>query len=207
MIKVLLKITAGEKEDIEMHKLLLIAFVSFSFFILSGCASRGTIKSLDYEWGLENQSIQNTIGVRTYENISKDKAMNAMLVAFQRLDLIVENSDANTGFILATANAPKPLTHEEFERVIEIEDGRARSHVSRFVWNFRDFKSKFNTVFLETGEGVQISLRANLHFVGDRASFIPITEFPPEGVKISFPKIWNEFEKVAFIQEKTLKNN
>jgi len=182
---------------------LLLAVLLFALTI-SGCASG--LKDLDAEWGTENQSIQNVLGVKTYE-LPKEKAMAAMLVAFQRLDMIVENSDFTTGVMTAIANAPKPLTHEEFERVKKVEDGRARSHVLFFVWNLRDFKSKFNAVFLSNDNEVQISLRANLSFNGDRKSFVPVTEFPPEGLKIAFPKIWNEFEKVAFIQEQTISKN
>lgn len=184
-----------------MKKLLCLLGLLSCIATLSGCASG--LKNLDAEWETENQSIQNVLGVKTYD-ISKDKAMNAMLVAFQRLDLMVENSDFKTGVIIATANAPKPLTHAEFERVKAIEDSRARKHVLFFVWNLSDFKSKFNAVFLGSDDEVQISLRANLNFNGDRGSFVPITEFPPEGLKIAFTKIWNEFEKVAFIQDKTI---
>ena len=185
------------------NTLLICAVAVISF--LSGCATTGGLQGLDADWGRENQGLQDKLGVKTYENISKEKAMNALMVAFQRLDLIVENSDFKTGFMMATANSPKPLTYDEYEIVKKAENDKAVGYEPRFSWDFfRDFKSQFNAVFLETGNGVQISIRANLNFVGDRTSVIPITEFPSEGLKISLPKIWNEFEKVAFIQEKTL---
>ncbi|MCK5581805.1 MAG: hypothetical protein KAJ18_11100 [Candidatus Omnitrophica bacterium] len=184
-----------------MNKKLLTMTISICLLI-SGCSSG--LQNLDNEWGIDNREIQNKLGVKIYNNISKEKAMSAMLVAFQRLDLIVENTDFETGFISAMANAPKPLTHDEFEQVKKIEDGRARKHALLFSWNLRDFKSKLSVVFLRTQNDIQISLRANLHFVGDRYSLIPVTEFPPEATRIAFVKIWNEFEKVAFIQEKTI---
>lgn len=185
-----------------MNKKLSTIIILSICLLISGCSSG--ITNLDNEWGNDNREIQNKLGVKIYNNISKEKAMSAMLVAFQRLDLIVENTDFETGFISAMANAPKPLTLDEFKQVKNIEDGRARSHVLFFSWNLRDFKSKFNVVFLPTQDDIQISLRGNLHFVGDRVSLIPVTEFPPEGTRIAFVKIWNEFEKVAFIQEKTI---
>ena len=186
-----------------MNKKLSSIIILLSICLLvSGCSSG--LQNLDNEWGKDNREIQNKLGVKIYNNISKEKAMSAMLVAFQRLDLIVENTDFQTGFISAMANAPKPLTRDEFKQVKNIEDGRARSHALLFSWNLRDFKSKLSVVFLQTQNDIQISLRANLHFVGDRYSFVPVTEFPPEATRIAFVKIWNEFEKVAFIQEKTI---
>jgi len=32
------------------------------------------------------------------------------------------------------------------------------------------------------------------------------SEFPPKGLEIGYRKVWDEFEKIAFIQNKTLKN-
>lgn len=187
-----------------MKKSVLFMVTILAASLLSGCVTAG-LKAIDANWGAQNQIILNKIGVRTYDNISKEKAMNAMLAAFQRLDLIVDNADFKLGFLKASANAPKPLTYEEFEKVKNIEDGGVKSRCPFFDWeNMRDFTSEFSVVFLETGNGVQISIRANLHFIGSRAMVIPITEFPSEGLKIGIPKIWNEFEKIAFIQEKTL---
>ncbi|TSA53244.1 MAG: hypothetical protein D4R45_05855 [Planctomycetaceae bacterium] len=174
--------------------------ITTAMLLISGCS----IRNLDAAWAKDNKIISNKLGVRYYK-LPKDKAMSAMAVAFQRLDLIVENMDFKTGFLLATANAPKPLSDEEMQAVIDVEDSRARSHVLFFTWNFRDFKSKFNVTFLETDEGVQISLRGNLEFVGNRNQFIPVTEFPPKAVEIANIKIWDEFEKIAFIQGETLK--
>ncbi len=75
------------------------------------------------------------------------------------------------------------------------------------MWSvFGDFESDFNTMFLETNEGVQISINAKLRFVGNRSMVIPVSEFPPKALEIAYPKIWDEFEKIAFIQSKTLKN-
>ena len=176
----------------------------------TGSVSNGTaddqaaaaLGKLDAAWGKENQGLQNAIGTKTYSSISKEKAMNAMLLAFQRLDLIIDSSDSKTGFIRASSNAPKPLTYDEFEGIKKIEDGRAKSYVPGFEWNLAGFKSEFSAVFIEMNGGVQISLRGTLHFVGDATKFIPLTEFPPEGIKVAFPKIWNEFEKISLAKVK-----
>jgi len=135
-----------------MNKKLSTIIILSICLLISGCSSG--ITNLDNEWGNDNREIQNKLGVKIYNNISKEKAMSAMLVAFQRLDLIVENTDFETGFISAMANAPKPLTLDEFKQVKNIEDGGARSHVLFFSWNlsktrFSVFKSLFLVVLLE----------------------------------------------------------
>lgn len=187
-----------------MTKHILYGALIFSLLALTSCT--GGLKTLDAEWGKNNTELQNKLGIKTYDGLSKEKAMNAMTVTLQRLDLIVENADFKLGFMLATAQAPKPLSYDEFEVVKKTEDSRARSHSALFTWSgLRDFDSRFNISFLETGEGVQVSIRGKLEFKGSRNSFVPITEFPPKGLEIAYPKIWNEFEKIAFIQSKTLK--
>jgi hypothetical protein len=183
-----------------------IFYVALVVSILALTSCVGGLTNLDAEWGKDNVELQNKLGLKTYEGIAKEKAMNAMAVALQRLDLIVANADFTMGFMMATAQAPKPLNYDEFEFVKKSEISRARSHVPLFTWSaLRDFDSRFNISFLETGGGVQISLRAKLEFKGSRSSFVPITEFPPKALEIAYPKIWNEFEKIAFIQSKTLK--
>ena len=99
---------------------------------------------------------------------------------------------------------PKPINYEEFQTVIAAEDARAKSIAPGFIWNLRGFDSKFNIIFLEIPNGVQVSMRAKLNYTG-RTDFIPIQNFPPKATEIAIRKIWNEFEKIEFIQRATLK--
>jgi hypothetical protein len=182
-----------------MRKFLLI----ISTLFLLGCQSQ--VASLDAVWEKENSILFNKIGVREYTGLNKEQAVNAMVIAFQRLDLIVESSDFRVGLLSGNATAPKPLTHEEFEIVKAVEDSRARQHVLLFMWELTGFDSKFNVIFLEIPNGVQISLRAKLNYRAYRSDRIPVSNFPPKATEIAINKIWNEFEKVEFIQKATLK--
>lgn len=173
------------------------------FVTLSGCASQ--IKHLNAAWEHDNKQLADKIGVREYKGVSKEKAINAMAIAFQRLDIIVTNSDFRTGLMAGTATAPKPLSYEEFEVVKAAENSRAQSHVPFMIWDLTGFNSVINVFVLETDDGVQISQRAKLNFNGNRADIIPVSEFPPKGMEIAINKIWDEFEKVLFVQGKTLK--
>jgi hypothetical protein len=179
-------------------------FICFfiSFFFLSSCI--GNLAAVDSVWEKENRELFNKIGVREYTGVTKEQAINAMVIAFQRLDIIIENSDFKIGTLTGTATAPKPINYEEFQTVIAAEDVRAKSIAPGFIWNLRGFDSKFNIIFLEIPNGVQVSMRAKLNYTG-RTDFIPIQNFPPKATEIAIRKIWNEFEKIEFIQRATLR--
>ena len=181
-----------------MKKILLIIPILFLF----GCQSN--IVNLDAVWEKENRELFNKIGVREYTNLTKEQAVNAMVIAFQRLDIVIDSSDYRAGIMAGSATAPKPLNYEEFESVKVVEDARARQYVPLLVWRLTGFDSKFNAVFLDIPNGVQISLRAKLNYRGGN-DIIPVSNFPPKAAEIAIRKIWNEFEKVEFIQRATLR--
>lgn len=178
-----------------------IIFVISALFLF-GCQSN--IVNLDAVWEKENRELFNKIGVREYTNLTKEQAVNAMVIAFQRLDIVIDSSDYRAGIMAGSATAPKPLTYEEFETVKTVEDSRARQYVPLLVWRLTGFDSKFNAVFLDIPNGVQVSLRAKLNYRGAN-DIIPISNFPPKASEIAIRKIWNEFEKVEFIQRATLR--
>jgi hypothetical protein len=186
------------------HVILLI-----SVFYLSGCAAQlmKQVKTLEGEWGKDNKQLQDKLGMKYFDDLPKEKAMNAIAVTFQRLDLITENADYKTGIMIASAKSPRPLTHEELEIVEKEEDARARRIIPYgFSWDAtNNYTNIFNATLLETGEGVQISLRMRMEYVGTNPYVIPITEPPPKALEIFFAKFWDEFEKIVFIQNKTLK--
>lgn len=185
-----------------MKTTLQIAF-AVPIILLCGCSTQ--IHNLNVEWEKDNKQLANKIGVRTYQGITKEKAINAMAIAFQRMDMVITSSDFRTGLLSGSATAPKPLSYEEFETVIAAEDQRARSYVPFFVWKLTGFDTTFNVFVLETGDGVQVAFRAKLNYRGNTTDFIPISEFPPKAVEIANRKVWSEFEKILFIQDKTLK--
>jgi hypothetical protein len=179
-------------------KKILIAVLTI---FLTNCSS---ISELDAVWEKDNNELFKTIGTREYTNLTKEQAVNAMVISFQRLDLIIENSDFKTGLLSGTANAPKPLSLEEYNLMAKTEDARARMYFPLIYWSPSGYESKFNAVVLDIPNGVQISLRARLTLPG-RPDLHILSNFPPKGVEIAIKKIWNEFEKVEFIQRATLR--
>jgi hypothetical protein len=183
-------------------KQLYLLICIFIFVGISGCA--GNMKNLNAAWEHDNKQMLNKIGTKEYKNVSKEKAVNAMAIAFQKLDIVITSSDFRTGLLAGIATAPKPLSYEEFEVVKAIEDSRARTHVPMLIWDLTGFDSIFNVFILETDDGVQASVRAKLNFRGNK-EIVPVSEFPPKAMEIAINKIWDEFEKTLFIQGKTLK--
>ncbi|OEU65788.1 MAG: hypothetical protein BA863_09980 [Desulfovibrio sp. S3730MH75] len=186
-----------------MRRILIVFAVCVFSCGIVGCTAG--LKNLDTAWEKDNTEIANKLGSKFYSGITKEQAMSAMVVALQRLDVVVESADFKIGLLMGVAQAPKPLTFDEFETVIAVEDARAKSHSILFSWShIRDFKSVLNFVFLEASDGIQISIRGRLE--SDTGSdFISITQFPPKALEVAYPKIWDEFEKIAFVQDKTLK--
>lgn len=186
-------------------KLKAILTIFLSSLLLSGCVTQSQMQNLDAMWDKDNQELYKKLGTHDYQGVSKEQAMNAMAVTFQKLDLIITNSDFRTGTMTATAKAPKPLTHEEFKVVEEVEAPRSRSVAPMIGWNnLVYFESVFNTVVLETKGGVQVSIRGNLKFTGSTLQIIPVTQFPPKALEIGLRKIWDEYDKNIFVQKKTL---
>jgi hypothetical protein len=182
---------------------LLILFLVTQF--LTGCISTAMIHDLNDDWATKNRLITTRLGEKNYDKVSKTEAMNAMVIAFQRLGVTVVNSDKNVGLIVGQAPAPSPLTKADMNIVISAEDANAKKFVPIMVWNFKDFESDYSVSFLETSNGVQVNVAGKLRFVGDRSAIVPVNQFPPKALEIGLAKIYDEFEKILFIQNRTLK--
>jgi hypothetical protein len=167
--------------------------------------AQAKFQMINMERATENQQILLRLGTKQFQSISKDAAMKAMAVTFQKLDIIVESSDYQGGLLAGRTKGVKPLSYEEFEVVKSIEKVRMEKHFG--FSSFGDpsrIELVYNAVVLETADGVQISLRGRSD-IKTGAAEVTSAEFPPKWLEISYTKIWNEFEKNIFVQAKTLK--
>ena len=193
-----------------------IVVFSFLFVLCAGCASvqqrqRG-MGILDDTWKVTNDNLQKTLGTREYK-ISKKEAFNAMVITLTELGFIIENQDYETGFILARGHAPAPLTNSEGQVVKEIEEPKMRALLapeigelaaSQFIIGLNYFDNIANVHMLERPKDLQISLRFQFEYKGNDA-WIHSQQGPPTALEHSLKKIWNTFEKTAFIQKGTFK--
>ena len=95
------------------------SLILLCLFSVGGCAGHinRVMSELDSYWNAENQKILKTKGTRVYESIDIPTAQRAMLITMRNLNMVVEEQDFESGFILARAAAPKPLTEEEWQEV------------------------------------------------------------------------------------------
>ena len=174
--------------------------------LLSGCMTQEAVNEkfhqINMERADENKEILSRLGSKQYKGISKDAAMKAMAIAFQNLDIIVENSDYPTGLIAGKAKGVKPLSYEEYEVNKSIEKVRMEKYFGYSA--FKDpsnIESVYSAVMLETADGVQISVRGRSD-IKTAANEVSSSEFPPKWLEISYTKIWKEFEKNLLLQKK-----
>jgi len=185
-----------------MKKIILIFVVS----LLAGCAAQlqKGMDTLESAWEKENTALISKLGTKYYK-LDPVKAQKAMLIAFTNLGMIIEQQDSNTGFIVAKANAPRPLSTEEWARIRETEEPKARKISGLYLTlNAQNSDVIINSFIIPRESDIQINLRFRTKYTGNTHGLIIGHQPPPEAVKLGTAKIWNEFEKVAFIQNKTL---
>lgn len=183
----------------------------FQLFILAiclslvGCSSTEKFQLINRERAEENKLILARLGSKQIQGVSKEAAVKAMSIAFQKLDIVVENADYQTGLLVGKTKGVKPLSYEEFEVVKSIEKARMEKHLGFSAFGDPSrIELVYNAIVLETSNGVEISVRGRSD-IKTSAAEVTSAEFPPKWLEISYQKIWNEFDKNVFIQAKTLK--
>lgn len=177
---------------------------------LTACAAvmQPRIDELGAFWRAENKKILEQMGSRIYP-LDRMTAHRAMLVALTNLEMIVEDQDSQAGFIMARGNAPRPLNQQEWERVAQIEAPVIRSIVGKSVpFSPENKEIVVNAFILERKHDVEITLRFRKKQLGEAPYGLRLTDqAPPEAVRMALPKVWNEFEKVAFIQDSVFEDD
>lgn len=182
----------------------------FVTFILSGCMSlehiQAQLNKLDVVYRSENEKLIAAMGTKYYK-LDKEKAHSAMLLTFANLEMSIENQDVKSGYINARGTMPRPLGKEEFDRAWAIEKPRAKELTGLDLSMSGNSDVIINSFIVERGDDIQINIRFRTKYTGNTYGIVISDQAPPEAVKIAYPKIWNEFEKVAFIQGKVVYGN
>ena len=183
-----------------MKKLILMIIFTFS---ISGCVSLDQVQSqlnkLDVVYRLENEKLIASLGTRYYK-LDKEQAQSAMLLALANLEMSIESQDSKTGFINARGTMPRPLSKDEFDRAWAIEKPRAKEISGLDLSMSGQSDVIINTFIIQRDHDLQINIRFRTKYTGNTYGLVISDQAPPEAVKIGYPKIWNEFEKVAFVQ-------
>lgn len=176
----------------------------FTLLNLSGCASQESADALGAYWSAQNKKLVQTLGTRYYE-IDRLKAHRAMIIALSTLDLIVENQDSAAGYIMARGGAPRPLTAAEWAQVRKVEESKTQEFMGPFAaLTGRSTDVIVNAFIIERSKDVQINLRFRTKYTGSTTGIIFSEEAPPLAVKIGLQKVWDEFERIAFVQREII---
>ena len=104
--------------------------------VLAGCVFDAeydsAIMALDDEWKAANARTLRTLGRRIVA-ISRSQALLAARGAGQRLGMVVEEENVETGFLLVTAAAPTPLTADEWAEVQAADTDRMKTVIAKKV--------------------------------------------------------------------------
>jgi hypothetical protein len=174
---------------------------------LAGCVSMEAIQSkmnlLDSTWRAENEKLIQLLGTRYYK-LDHDQAHSAMLIALTNLEMSIENQDLSGGYVNAVGRMPRPLSITEFDEVWKVEKIRAQEITGLNISLSGKSDVIITALLIKRKDDVQINIRFRTKYTGETSGIVISDQAPPGSVKIGYPKIWNEFEKVAFVQGKVI---
>ncbi len=173
--------------------------------LLAGCVTnserKNAVTSVDLYWQGKNDIYMRDSGSRYYP-ISRYQAFVAGLSTFASLNMLVAEQSLTTGFILASAPAPVPLSSGEWDEVVAAETEDLRSIVTREVGilgrftkldpNFKDIL--VNLIVTEADQGSRLQLSFRLLNKTESGKVVR-TQVPPKAVQIGVQKFWAHFEK------------
>jgi len=174
--------------------------------LLSGCVSfaqmQDGLNKIDANWANENKQIYEQIGTRYY-NLPADNAHRAMLMTLSGLGLIIEQQDSNLGFLNAKGNAPSPLSLEEWKTIEKVETPRAQalSGLGSMVQLSPSNRDVIVNVFIIPRKNdIQVNIRARVKYTGNTSGLLVGEQAPPSATRLALVKIFDSFEKTAFVQ-------
>ncbi len=174
-------------------------------FALAGCVSDASYNSaimrLDSEWKAANEQTLRTMGRRTVA-LSRTQALLVARSATQKLGMLVEEENAETGFLLVTAAAPTPLTAAEWAEVQAADTSEMQSVIAREVglasWfatldpSAKDVLA--NVLVTEKRDGAEVSIGLRLRNKRVVAGRVRRSQPPPTALRIGLRKFWAAFE-------------
>lgn len=195
----------------------IIASLALAALLAGGCAGNNqqamqdAIDRVDSTWSVANGDLKKTVGVRIYK-LPKKRAFQAMLIALNDLGFVVQNLSYESGFIVAKAPIPTPLSKSEWAAVKQVEEPRMRAIAAsvvgtegarRFRLHDNNFEIILNVVMLERARDLRISFGFQMVYTGPARAVAYRQQPPPEAVKYAMVKAWDRFERIALVQGKT----
>jgi hypothetical protein len=159
------------------------------------------ILKLESAWLQSNVRILEGDGHRQFK-ATKQQAFEAAQLAVRRLGMVVEEQNYETGFLLATAPAPTPLTMAEWAEVQRRDTEEFRTIIAKEVGALALFatldpsgKDVLGNVFVAEKESeVEVSIGLRLRSTVAASDRVKRLQAPPTAVRMGLRKFWNAFE-------------
>lgn len=175
--------------------------------VLLGCASDqekiAAINAVNQGFRVEYEKLLAQKGTRNYRQ-SRADAFIAMRVALAGLGMRTEQQDMTLGHLAVAANAPLPLSDEEWRTASQEDLPLLRRLITPYVGaaaNFVQFEPQglevvINATFFEVSGGTEVSLTVRLREIAPPRSGWPRREYvAPHVLAIGLEKIFGTFER------------
>jgi hypothetical protein len=131
-------------------------------------------------------------------------AFAALEASLRRLGMIVESRDPDGGTLTVAAPAPRPLSMDEWQRVVQ-DDGpmmmrilcpKLGEYCRKIRFEPEDYVIVINaTVLGAANNSSRVSLTTRMREIKERPG-VPRRDYPPPtGVRMALDKIWGEYER------------
>jgi hypothetical protein len=176
-------------------------FLMFLAVMISGCASipeiNTSFRKIDRAWQLEYQETEDAFRHRVID--APYRTVYAQVKkTFLDLAMPIQKADVKEGIIVVENEAPHPLTHEEWKRVVKVENPRVKA-LGGWMFSLRD-----------EPKGYIVTVRAGLRAIGDKTFVLldykldmpkyremgitPSEHAPPLAVQLGAAKFWAQLK-------------
>ncbi|MBI4641981.1 MAG: caspase family protein [Candidatus Tectomicrobia bacterium] len=182
---------------------------------LAGCATKASINAaitkLDSTWKEMNNQTLEKEGRRTF-SVTRQQAFTAAQASVQRLGMVIEQQEYQTGFLFVSAPSPTPLTASEWTLVQQTDTQAMRSIIAEDVGDFLSLRATLdpsnrdllaNVLIADKEGGVQVSISIGIRDRNPTSKYAKRTQPPPTAVQIGLRKFWSVFEEELALVEKS----
>ncbi len=159
------------------------------------------ILKIESAWMQSNTRILESDGRRLFK-ASKQQAFEATQLTVRRLGMVIEEQNYETGFLLASAPAPTPLTMQEWAEVQQRDTDEFQTIIAEEMGTLALFatldpsgKDVLGNVFVTEKETeVEVSIGLRLRNTKTTADRVRRLQAPPTAVRMGLRKFWSAFE-------------
>lgn len=195
---------------LNIRRLVIVVFLGL---VMVGCKSQfnAAMTKLNTTWKGMNDQFLLKEGRRTFD-VTLQQAFAAVQTSVQRLGMVIEKQDVQTGFMLVTAPAPAPLTGDEWAVVQETDTPKMRTiiedEIGALSWlakldpSNRDILA--NVFVTDKTEGVEVTIGFRIQDSNPTTGRAKRMQAPPTAVRIGIRKFWSVFdEEIAVAVKKS----